>query len=187
MFQRLALRFRPGTGITSQCVRDYTELVDVFLNYNGWFGDGPNQIFSSDRQKATWPEESVQHIADEGVAIWFFNGEKDPLANPQFTVNAYKQLIPYYQAAGWSDEWIADNLRISGFKDYKFVEWGVNDHSVTKVVASNYITSPYRDVYEDGGLLNAGDNYYMSDATRDDVKQFAYTVYPCLLYTSRCV
>ena len=167
-----------GTGITSQCVRDYTELVDVFLNYNGWFGDGPNQIFSSDRQKATWPEESVQHIADEGVAIWFFNGEKDPLANPQFTVNAYKQLIPYYQAAGWSDEWIADNLRISGFKDYKFVEWGVNDHSVTKVVASNYITSPYRDVYEDGGLLNAGDNYYMSDATRDDVKQFAYTVYP---------
>lgn len=113
-----------------------------------------------------------------GFATWFFNGEKDPLANPQFTVNAYKQLIPYYQAAGWSDEWIADNLRISGFKDYKFVEWGVNDHSVTKVVASNYITSPYRDVYEDGGLLNAGDNYYMSDATRDDVKQFAYTVYP---------
>ena len=166
-----------GTGITSQCVRDYTELVDVFLNYNGWFGDGPNQIFSSDRQKATWPEESVQHIADEGVAIWFFNGEKDPLANPQFTVNAYKQLIPYYQAAGWSDKWIADNLRISGFKDYKFVEWGVSDHSVTKVVASNYITSPYRDVYEDGGLLNVGDNYYMSDATRDDVKQFAYTVY----------
>ena len=25
-----------------------------------------------------------------------------------------------------------DDLRISGFKDYKFAEWGVNDHSVTK-------------------------------------------------------
>ncbi len=170
-----------GTGISSQCVRDFTDLVDVFLDYNGWFADGPNGLFSN---QSTWSEEDVQRIAEQGVAIWFFNGEKDPLAPPHYSVDAYKNLIPYYEAAGWSDEWIADNLRISGFKDYKFAEWGVNDHSVTKVVTSNYITSPYTDVYEDGGSLAAGSQYYLSEATTnwnttadEGVRSFAYTVY----------
>lgn len=134
--------------------------------------------------KAPGRRKTYSVLLSQGVAIWFFNGEKDPLAPPHYSVDAYKNLIPYYEAAGWSDEWIADNLRISGFKDYKFAEWGVNDHSVTKVVTSNYITSPYTDVYEDGGSLAAGSQYYLSEATTnwnttadEGVRSFAYTVY----------
>lgn len=52
-----------GTGISSQCVRDFTDLVDVFLDYNGWFADGPNGLFS---EQSTWSKEDVQRIAEPG-------------------------------------------------------------------------------------------------------------------------
>lgn len=118
-----------GTGICSQTMRDFPELVDVFICNNGWIGDGPNRTIFTE----TWPEESLQKIAEEGIAIWVIQGETDPLANPINSLKSYQGLIPYYQEAGWSDEWIADNLRISAFKHYKFEEWGVNDHSCVKM------------------------------------------------------
>lgn len=105
-----------GTGICSQTMRDFPELVDVFICNNGWIGDGPNRTIFTE----TWPEESLQKIAEEGIAIWVIQGETDPLANPINSLKSYQGLIPYYQEAGWSDEWIADNLRISAFKHYKF-------------------------------------------------------------------
>ena len=42
-----------GTGISSQCVRDFTDLVDVFLDYNGWFADGPE-----------WSVQRAKHLVE---------------------------------------------------------------------------------------------------------------------------
>ena len=163
-----------GTGICSQTMRDFPELVDVFICNNGWIGDGPRQNIID---KDTWPEESLQEIAQEGIAIWVIQGEQDPLANPIDSLKSYQALIPYYQDAGWSDEWIAENLRISAFKSYKFEEWGVNDHSCVKMSSWYYIDEPYLDVYEDGEPLEVGDTYQMADAKDEAVQNFEYVTY----------
>ena len=162
-----------GTGICSQTMRDFPELVDVFICKNGWIGDGPNRTIFTE----TWPEESLQKIAEEGIAIWVIQGETDPLANPINSLKSYQGLIPYYQEAGWSDEWIADNLRISAFKHYKFEEWGVNDHSCVKMSSWYYIDEPYLDVYKDEDPLEVGETYHMEDARNEEVQQFEYVTY----------
>ena len=44
----------------------------------------------SDHFTETWPEESLQKIAEEGIAIWVIQGETDPLANPINSLKSYQ-------------------------------------------------------------------------------------------------
>ena len=75
-----------------------------------------------------WNEEIWQFAAENGTSIWAFDGEQDT-----DNKETYQAAISYYKAAGWSDEWIADNIRITGFTTALYYYWGETDHSTTKM------------------------------------------------------
>ena len=87
-----------------------------------------------------------------------------------------------YKEAGKSDEWIQNHVRLSGYQSWKFKEWGETDHSVTKMVAWNYLANAYTDVYEDQGDLAVGSWYKFTGEEEgfvnyDYTMDFQYTVY----------
>ena len=164
-----------GTGISGSTIRQYPDLVDAFVCNNGWIGNGPNQT------TLTWTAEEKQAVAESGVAIWALSGEQDHAgggANPRYIVQSLNDILPYYKAAGWSDEWIAQNIRFSCYKSWQFLQWGVSDHSCIKVTSWNYITQPYLNVYEDSGKLAVGSVYHMSAAQDSSVKEYNFVTYP---------
>ena len=170
-----------GAALLSETIRMYPDLVDVFFPTNGDLGvnDPPEGVSVSNRDSLyTWTEEELQAMAESGLAVWFNCGETD---TRHFLVVqlAYEKIIPYYQAAGFSDEWIADNLRISAYMSWQFKYWGESDHSATRLVWSKYADQPYTDILE-GSNLNPGDTYHLTgqeDFDYEGAENFEYTVY----------
>ncbi len=173
-----------GTLISSECIHQRPDLYAGFLECNGNFGgmgtpttaDGtlPHSTFS------TWTVAEVAAMIDNEVSVWMFNGETDG-TNAAAAQDTYKVLADLYKMNGKSDEWIYNHIRISGLQSWKFKEWGETDHSVTKVVAANYIENPYTDVYA-GGKLAPGSSYKFTGIEEYQyypyTLQFTYTVYP---------
>ncbi|MDD6212047.1 MAG: hypothetical protein PUB22_02690, partial [Clostridiales bacterium] len=174
-----------GTLIGSDVIRQRPDLIGAYLECNGNFGaniavTGTDGTLANS-SLGSWTEEEINNIIANNVSVWMFNGETDG-NNPgvqQDTIKVYSDL---FRKAGKSEQWIADHVRASGLQSWKFKEWGETDHSVTKVVAWNYIANPYNDPNEGGKTLAVGDTYKFagkeeSYAYYEYTMDYDYTVY----------
>jgi predicted peptidase len=180
-----------GTSVCSCAIEQAPELIDCFICNNGCIAQRRNTAVKDNASlpiassEYDWREDEIWNVARNGVAFWILNGERDNMADPTYALKSVEQLIPYYKAVGWSDEWIQDNFRISFYKDYKFREWGQSNHSCVKVTSWYYLTKPYNDVYLDADNLAPGDQYYMSDPIKEGrsafllpLDEYTFSVYP---------
>ena len=173
-----------GTIIGSDAIRQRPDLFAAFIECNGNFGAMISDPAGQDGTVANssfknWTAAEVANMIDNDVACWMFNGETDG-ANPAVAQDTYETLANLYAAKGYSAEWIFNNIRVSGLQSWKFKEWGETDHSVTKVVAWQYIADPYTDVYENA-TMKPGQKYKFTGKEAynyyDYTMDFDYTVY----------
>lgn len=180
-----------GTSVCSCAIEQAPELIDCFICNNGCIAQRRNTAVKDNASlpiassEYDWKEDEIWNVARNGIAFWILNGERDSMADPTYALKSVEQLIPYYKAVGWSDEWIQDNFRISFYKDYKFREWGQSNHSCVKVTSWYYLTRQYNDIYLDADTLMPGDKYYMSDPIKDGrsafllpLDEYTFQVYP---------
>lgn len=175
-----------GAALLSETIRMYPDLVDVFFPTNGDLGvnDPPEGGSVSNRDSLyTWTEEELKAMAESGLAVWFNTGETD---TRHFLVVqlAYEKIIPYYKAAGYSDEWIEDNIRISAYMSWQFKYWGESDHSCTRLIWSKYADTIYTDVLP-GSNMAPGDTYHLTgteDFNYEGAENFEYTLYDNTLH-----
>ena len=172
-----------GTIIGSDAIRQAPELWAGYVECNGNFGSMGN-LTAADGTKenssfSAWSDEDFANMIANPVAVWMNNGETDG-TNAGVAQDTYAVLKDAYMAAGYSEDWVYNNIRLSGYQSWKFKEWGETDHSVTKIVAWNYIARPYTDVYVNA-TLKAGDHYKFTGAEDyayyDYTMDFDYTVY----------
>ncbi len=175
-----------GTIIGSDAIRQRPDLYAAFLECNGNFGANI-QVTQVDGTVANssfcnWTMEEVLNMIDNNVSCWMFNGETDG-TNAGVAQDTYKVLAHLYKQAGKSDKWIYNHVRVSGLPSWKFKAWGETDHSVTKVVAWQYLKAPYTDVLASGAPLAPGSTYTFPALEEGYkyygfTKDFEYSVYP---------
>jgi feruloyl esterase len=148
-----------GTDAVCRIAREYPGLVNTLIINNGSIGSGlvPGSI--------GWNAEDWRNTANHGTRIWAFDGELDTN-----NIDNYQKAISYYKAAGWSDEWIAKNIRLTGFPTQLYYYWGETDHSTTKMTYWYFYNSPYYgpdcDIVDGkliyNNMLNIGDTYQLN-------------------------
>ena len=179
-----------GTIIASDVVRQRPDLINAYVECNGNFGmmiSTPEDMEAMDgtvehSSFKQWTEDEVAAMISNDVSTWLFNGETDG-ANPAVAQDTATVLKALYEAAGKSDEWIDKHVRISGLLSWQFKKWGETDHSVTKVVAWKYLSSPYNDpndttasgTYKFGGKETNQANYVYP--TYRPMTEFEYEIY----------
>ena len=175
-----------GTIIASDAIRQRPDLYAAFLECNGNFGANIQVTQTNGTAKGSsfcnWTNEEIGRMIDNGVSCWMFNGETDG-TNAGVAQDTYEVLAELYRQAGKSEEWIYNHVRVSGLQSWKFKEWGETDHSVTKVVAWNYVANPYADVYENAQPLAPSAGYKFTGAEEGYryygyTTDFTYNVYP---------
>ena len=174
-----------GTLITSEVLRLRSDLVAAFVECNGNLG-GMASAAKLDGTLANsslgnWSEKEVQAFIENEVSVWMFNGETDG-DNPAAQQDVIEIVKGLYREAGKSESWIDGHVRASGLQSWKFKQWGETDHSVTKVVAWNYIENAYTDVNAGQPALAVGDTYRFTGAEANYNKyqytmDYDYTVY----------
>ncbi|WP_349167940.1 DUF4214 domain-containing protein, partial [Hominifimenecus microfluidus] len=166
-----------GTLIISELLRQRSDLVTAFVECNGNLGG----MASADKLDGTlanssfakWSEKDVEAFIKNEVAVWMFNGETDG-DNPAAQQDIIEIVKNLYRETGKSEEWIDSHVRASGLQSWKFKQWGETDHSVTKVVAWNYIENPYTDVNAGQKPLKAGDIYHFTGV--ENYNKYQYTM-----------
>lgn len=148
-----------GTVACNTIAATYPGLINTLVLNNGAMGSG---IAGKRMFEGVWTDREWQQAASSGISIWAFDGEQDT-----DNQEAFQKAISYYQAAGWSDDWIADNIRLTGFPTGLYFYWGETDHSTTKMTYWYFFDQPYYGPdarIVDGELiynsrLKAGDTY----------------------------
>ena len=161
----------PRTHKLDKSVYDFT--IGTFLCNNGLLGG-----------QGLWTDADYDAVAKTGLRAWCFDSEQD-----FNNIDNAAKLEASFKKLGVSDEWIAENLRISCFPSEMFYYWGESDHSVTRM---NYWYFGEGQVYYgpdmnivDGQIvyntkLNPGDKYEVQcrGVSRDGTKVgHEYTLY----------
>jgi hypothetical protein len=159
-----------GTMAIGRIYKEYPGIANTLIINNGSMGSG-------------WTQEDWRIAAKNGTSIWAFDGEQD-------TDNKaiYQTAISYYKAAGWSDKWIAENIRLTGLPTELYYYWGETDHSTTKMTYWYFFDNLYYgpDVkIVDGKLiyntkLSKGDTYQLKGRLVNGTynkKGFDYVIY----------
>jgi len=169
-----------GTIASNTIASEYPGLIDTLVLNNGSMGTG---IAGKNMFEGVWGDEEWKAAAENGMSIWAFDGEMDTN-----NIEIYQKAIPFYKAAGWSDEWIAENIRLTGFPTQLYHYWGETDHSTTKMTYwyfyDNLYYGPDAEIV-DGKLLynsklNVGDTYQLKGKLTNGkyVKEgFDYVIY----------
>ncbi len=169
-----------GTVAVNTIASSYPGLINTLILNNGALGSG---IAGKEMFTGGWTEKEWKEAAKSGISIWVFDGELD--TNNK---DVYKTAVSYYQAAGWPSEWIADNIRITGFPTNLYYYWGETDHSTTKMTYWYFFDQPYFGTdckVENGELvynskLKTGDKYQLKGRLVDGTynkEGFEYVVY----------
>ena len=111
---------RPGAVLreptSSISVYDFT--IGTFLCNNGLLGG-----------QGLWTDADYDAVAKTGLRAWCFDSEQD-----FNNIDNAAKLEASFKKLGVSDEWIAENLRISCFPSEMFSYYrGESDHSVTRM------------------------------------------------------
>jgi hypothetical protein len=114
-----------GTMACNTITATYPGLINTLILNNGSMGNG---IAGARMFEGVWTEKEWMEAARNGLSIWAFDGEQDTDNKENF-----ETAKACYQAAGWPDDWIADNIRLTGFPTGLYYYWGETDHSTTKM------------------------------------------------------
>ena len=117
--------------------------IGVFLCNNGLYGG-----------QGLWTYEDRLAVAKTGLRAWIFDAEQD-----FNNIDYVEEQIKAFKEAGYSDQWIAENLRLTCFPSELFYYWGESDHSTTRI---NY------------WYFGDGEIYYGSDCHIDENGQLVY-------------
>lgn len=169
-----------GTMACNTITATYPGLINTLVLNNGSLGNG---IAGARMFEGVWTDEEWQNAARSGLSIWAFDGEMDT-----DNIENYQKAISYYRSAGWSDGWIADNVRLTGFPTGLYYYWGETDHSTTKMTYWYFFDSPYYGpdaMIADGSLvyntrLDEGDFYQLRGRLVEgsyNKEGFDYTIY----------
>jgi pimeloyl-ACP methyl ester carboxylesterase len=169
-----------GTIACNTIAATYPGLIHTLILNNGSMGSG---IAGKEMFTGKWTDTEWQTAAKNGTRIWAFDGEQDT-DNQE---NLHK-AFSYYKAAGWSDEWIAKNIRLTGFPTGLYHYWGETDHSTTKMTYWYFFDKPWYGPdakIENGNLiyitqLKPGDTYRLKGRLvkgKYNKEDFDYTVY----------
>ena len=150
-----------GTVACNTIAATYPGLINTLVLNNGSIGSG---IPGGAMFRGTWTDKEWQDAARYGTSIWAFDGEQDTDNKDNF-----RKAVSYYKDAGWSDEWIAENIRLTGFPTELYYYWGETDHSTTKMTYWYFFDKPFYgpDVKIEGGelvyntKLTEGDKYQL--------------------------
>lgn len=115
-----------GTSICSEALRQYPDIVDAFIVNNGCIATANRTTFKNNdegKEQYNWSDEDIQAIVDNGICFWVLNGEQDFMADPTYGLHSLEMMKELYKEAGYTDEWIKDNLRSSMYKDWQFSTW----------------------------------------------------------------
>lgn len=169
-----------GTIACNTIAATYPGLINTLILNNGSLGTG---IAGKNMFEGTWTEKEWKNIVKYGTSIWVFDGEQDTDNNENFL-----KAISFYKAAGWSEEWIADNIRLTGFPTRLYHYWGETDHSTTKMTYWYFFDKPYYGpdakivngelVYD--AKLKKGDTYQLNGRLVDgkyNKQGFNYIIY----------
>ncbi len=156
-----------GTMAVNTIASTYPGLINTLIINNGSMGNGKA---GSGMFNGTWGDEEWQAAAGNGMSIWAFDGEQDTN-----NIDVYQNAISYYKAAGWSDEWIVENIRLTGFPSELYYYWGDSDHSTTKLNYWYFFDELYYGPDVDivngelvyNSKLNVGDTYQLDGALND--------------------
>ena len=169
-----------GTIACNTIAATYPGLINTLVLNNGSMGTG---IAGKNMFAGNWTDAEWKNAAKYGMSIWAFDGEQDTN-----NIEKYQTAISYYKEAGWSDEWIAENIRLTGFPTGLFYYWGETDHSTTKLnywyFFDNLYYGPDAKIV-DGELtynskLNLGDTYQLKGSLIDgkyNKEGFDYKIY----------
>ncbi len=124
-----------GTVACNTIAATYPGLINTLILNNGSIGSG---IAGKSMFEGVWTDKEWQDIAKYGTSIWAFDGEQDT-----DNKDNYQRAVSYYKAAGWSDDWIAENVRLTGFPTNLYHYWGETDHSTTKMTYWYFFDEPY--------------------------------------------
>jgi pimeloyl-ACP methyl ester carboxylesterase len=124
-----------GTIACNTIASTYPGLIKTLVLNNGSVGTG---IAGKTMFEGVWTDAEWQNAAKYGTSIWGFDGEQD--TNNKDT---YQKAINYYKAAGWSDDWIAKNIRLTGFPTNLYYYWGETDHSTVKMTYWYFFDQPF--------------------------------------------
>ncbi|MDD6212874.1 MAG: hypothetical protein PUB22_07005, partial [Clostridiales bacterium] len=94
----------------------YDFQIDTFICQNGMLG------------RNIWTDEDYETIVKTGLKVWVFDGEQD--TNNIDTITKYTAAA---EKAGYSDEWIAENIRLTAYPSELYAYWGESDHSTTRI------------------------------------------------------
>ena len=145
--------------------------IDTYICQNGSFGSG-------------YTEEDWAAVAKTGLRVWCFDGEQD--SNNINNVATYGEAL---KAEGCPDEWIKENVRLTGLSSDMFAYWGESDHSVTRLNPYYFADAAYYGpdyVIDEGGKLvyntklEDGDTYTLpgrGSAASNNKNGYEYTVY----------
>ena len=115
----------------------------MFLCNNGLYGG-----------QGLWTYEDRLAVAKTGLRAWILDAEQD-----FNNIDYVEEQIKAFKEAGYSDQWIAENLRLTCFPSELFYYWGESDHSTTRI---NY------------WYFGDGEIYYGSDCHIDENGQLVY-------------
>lgn len=124
-----------GTMACNTITSNYPGLINTLILNNGSMGNG---VAGARMFEGVWTAKEWQDAARNGTSIWAFDGEQDTDNKEN-----YQTAISYYKAAGWSDEWIAENIRITGYPTGLYYSWGETDHSTTKMTYWYFFNNPF--------------------------------------------
>lgn len=83
-------------------------------------------------------DTALPAIAATGLRFWANDGEQD-----SNNVESLMALQEAYRAAGYSEQWIADNMHLSAYPSEIFSYWGVTDHNMTRVLYYYFFDTVY--------------------------------------------
>jgi pimeloyl-ACP methyl ester carboxylesterase len=149
-----------GTVACNTIASTYPGLINTLVLNNGSIGSG---IAGKRMFEGVWSDKEWQNAAQYGTSIWAFDGEQDT-----DNKDAYLKAISYYKAAGWPDDWIAENIRLTGYPTELYYYWGETDHSTTKMTYWYFFDNPY---YGPDARIVDGELLYNSKLNKGDTYQ----------------
>ena len=110
-----------GMGATAELnkrldKKTYDFTIDTYICQNGTMGGN------------LWEDDAWKAVVDTGLKVWAFDGEQDTN-----NIDNIARYIKLCKEAGYSDEWIEENVRLTGYTSKLYYPWGESDHSTTRI------------------------------------------------------
>lgn len=149
-----------GTVACNTIAATYPGLINTLVLNNGGMGTG---IAGKRMFEGVWTDQEWQNAASSGTSIWVFDGEQDTDNKENF-----QKAISHYKEAGWSEDWISDNIRLTGFPTGLYFYWGETDHSTTKMTYWYFFDKAY---YGPDAKIVGGELVYNTRLKKGDTYQ----------------